>query len=450
MKVLLLNPQYLSPDEMKGRYVRYRDWIETGNMYVHPFEPPLGLANLIAYLKKHGEKAGLIDLQALGMTDAELKARLKKSRPDLVGITAMTPTYPSALRLAKFVREALPKAKIVMGGVHPTIMPEPVFEEAPVDFVIRGEGERPMLALVQGKPPSDIDGLCYLKDGRPVTKAKAKGIDPLDELPMADYGAFPAERYIEYNRRLRGISGLSMLVSRGCPYHCAFCAVEGAMGRKYRIKEPAAAIDEMQALKEKFKIDGIWFKDSIFDLKRDWVKKFCKGLLARGLDMKWQMNTRVDLVDADMLSLMKEAGLVQVDLGIESGSQKTLDTLNKKITVEQIRNAVETAKRYVKVSGFFMIGVPGETEKDISDTFRLAKELDLDRYSFSIFVPLPGSDLYDMLLKEGKLAPNTKLGGIHFTDADKSYCEVPLARLREIFKEINDYFSCAVKKGACA
>ena len=337
-----------------------------------------------------------------------------------------------------------------MGGVHPTIMPEPVFEEAPVDYVVRGEGERPMLELVQGKPPADIDGLCYLKDGSPVIKAKAKGIDPLDELPMAAYGAFPAERYIEYNRRLRGISGLSMLVSRGCPYHCAFCAVEGAMGRKYRIKEPKTAIDEMQALNEKFKIDGIWFKDSIFDLKRDWVKRFCKELIARGLDMKWQMNTRVDLVDGEMLGLMKEAGLVQVDLGIESGSQKTLDALNKKITVEQIRDAVQTAKRYVKVSGFFMIGVPGETEKDISETFRLAKELDLDRYSFSIFVPLPGSDLYDMLLKEGKLTPNTKLGGIHFTDADKSYCEVPLIRLREIFKEINDYFSCAVKKGACA
>ena len=109
MKVLLLNPQYLSPDEMKGRYVRYRDWIETGNMYVHPFEPPLGLANLVAYLAKHGEQAGLIDLQALDMTDGELRARLKKDRPDLVGITAMTPTYPSALRLSQ-VRKGGPAA----------------------------------------------------------------------------------------------------------------------------------------------------------------------------------------------------------------------------------------------------------------------------------------------------------------------------------------------------
>ena len=450
MKVLLLNPRYLSPEEMKGRYVKYKDWIEKGNMYVHPFEPPLGLASLVAYLGKHGVKAELIDLQALDTTDEELRAKLERDRPEIVGVTSMTTTYPSALALARFVKDVLPGAKLAMGGVHPTILPEPVFSEAPVDYVFRGEGEKALLELAEGRAPEEIDGLCYMRDGVPVIKPKAKGIDPLSELPMPDYGAFPAERYIEYNRRLRGMRGLSMLISRGCPYHCAFCAVEGAMGRKYRIKTPQAAVDEMQALKERFGVEGIWFKDSIFDLKRDWVKEFCEELIARGLGMKWQMNTRVDLIDAGMLALMQEAGLVQVDLGIESGSQKTLDALNKRITLAQTREAVKTAKRYVKVSGFFMIGVPGETEKDISDTFSFARELSLDGYSISIFVPLPGSDLYDMLLAQGKLPERQDFSGIHFTDAKASYCEVPLAKLKDIFREMNDYFSARTPEGKCA
>jgi anaerobic magnesium-protoporphyrin IX monomethyl ester cyclase len=360
----------------------------------------------------------------------------------------MTTTYPSAIRLARFVKDALPGSKVVMGGVHPTMMPEMVLAEGPVDYVIRGEGERPFLDLVRGAPLDTIDGLCYIKDGAPVIKSKARGIESLEELPMPDYGSFPAERYIEYNSRLRGMRGLSMLVSRGCPYRCAFCAVEGVMGRKFRLKRPSVAVDEMEALKARFGIEGIWFKDSIFNLRKDWVRDFCHELIRRGLGLKWQMNTRVDLVDDEYMALMSEAGLEQVDLGIESGSEKTLKTLNKGITVEKTKEAVRTAKKYVKVSGFFMVGVPGETERDISMTFQLAKELDLDRYSFSIFVPLPGSDLYDDLLKAGKLPADMDFSSIHFTDTNQSYCEVPPGRLRKIFEEINDYFSCGPQKKA--
>ncbi|MGA2192345.1 MAG: radical SAM protein [Nitrospirota bacterium] len=441
MRLLLLNPRYLAPEELKKRYDKYRGWIEKGNMYVHPFEPPLGLAYLVAYLSVRGHEAKVIDLQALDMDDAELQKTLELERPEYVGITSMTPTYPSASALAKTIKSILPDAKVIMGGVHPTILPEKVLENGNVDFVIRGEGEKALLSLMQSEPFEGIDGLCYKKDGKAVIKPKSRGFESLAELPMADYGSFPAEKYIAYNMRLRGIRGLSMLVSRGCPYRCAFCAVEGAMGRKYRLKEPAAAVDEMAALKKKFSINGVWFKDSIFNLKKDWVMEFCEELIRRGLKMSWQINTRVDLVDDEMLATMKRAGLTQVDLGIESGSQKTLDRLNKHITIEQVRRAVETVKRHVMVSGFFMIGVPGETEQDVSETFQFAKKLELDRYSFSIFVPLPGSDLYDELKAEGTISEDPDFGAMHFTDAARSYCEIPLPRLKSVFEEINNYFS---------
>lgn len=187
-------------------------------------------------------------------------------------------------------------------------------------------------------------------------------------------------------------------------------------------------------------LDGIWFKDSIFNLHRDWVRLFCKHRKASAIGGKFQINTRVDLVDEDELSLMAEAGLTQIDLGIESGSPQTLKTLRKGISLQQIRQAVRTAKRYVRVAGFFMIGVPGETEADIDMTIRLAEELELDAASISIFCPLPGSSIYDSLAAQGRLRGDESK--IHFTEASESYCEVPIERLRERFMEFNEKFAC--------
>lgn len=447
MKIVLINPAFFDDNEFRNRYQDYVDWIKGGNLYVAPFEPPLGLAYVAAYAKRQGHDVSLLDMQVLMMDSSALHAHLSEQRPDIVGITAMTPTLPEALRVAKVARQALADTQIVLGGVHPTLDPESVLADPNVDFVIRGEGERVLDQLInslsgRGVALASIDGLCFRGENDTHIVPKALPIRDLDALPGADYSAFPVERYIEHNELLRGIRGVSMIVSRGCPFSCTFCAVQQTMSRLWRIKSASQVVDEIVALRDRYGINGVWFKDSIFNMKPAWTREFCELMIERKVGVEWQANTRIDLLKEDELVLMKRAGLTQIDLGIESGSPKSLLRLHKQITVEQIREKVQLAKRFVRVFGFFMIGIPGETEEDVEQTFEFAKTLDLDRWSWSIYSPLPGSPLYDELTREGRVKPIAlDFTNIHFTEAYEGVTDIDPKRLKAYYAEINDYFT---------
>jgi len=445
MKILLINPAFYDNKEFSNRFDDYIDWIKGGNLYVAPFEPPIGLAFLTAYLKERGHEVTLLDMQGLLMDSDKLAAQIAAAGPDIVGITAMTPTVPEALHAARISKKIAPIARVVLGGVHPTLDPAGVLADPHVDFVIRGEGEEAFAALAEalanGSSPYDIDGISYRQDGEVVIKDKARAIADLNTLPMPDYEAFPVERYIEHNRYLRSVRGISMIVSRGCPFQCTFCAVHQTMGRNWRIKSPQRVVDELVALKEHHQLEGVWFKDSIFNLNREWIKEFCRLMIGQKVEIAWQALTRIDLIDEEELQLMKRAGLTQLDLGIETGSPKSLVRLKKGITVEKINERVRLAKQYVKVFGFFMIGIPGEDETDVQQTFNLAKDLDLDRWTWSIYSPLPGSTLYEELIAEGKIEPyRLDYHQVHFTEAYAGICAIPPARLKELYQEINGYF----------
>ena len=447
MKIFLINPAFFDGNEFRNRYEDYVDWIKGGNLYVAPFEPPLGLAYLVSSAEARGHDVTLLDMQVLLMDSAALAERLAEAQPDVIGITAMTPTLPEALKVAEVTRQALPKAHIVLGGVHPTLDPWSVLENPNVDFAIRGEGEvvlGQLLDVLSGKGGelSTVQGLCYRTDSGPHISEKAPPIKDLEQLPPADYGSFPVERYIEHNGLLRGVRGISMIVSRGCPYSCSFCAVQQTMSRLWRVKPAAAVVDEIVELRDRYGIKGVWFKDSIFNMKASWTREFCELMIAREVGVEWQANTRINLLKADELALMKRAGLSQIDLGIESGSPKSLLRLNKQITVEQIQEKVALAKKYVRVFGFFMIGIPGEDEEDVRQTFEFAKSLELDRWSWSIYSPLPGSPLYDELIAEGRVKTvGLKYTNVHFTEAYEGISNIEPVLLKAWYQEINDYFT---------
>ena len=446
MRIILINPSYFTPEEAAIQWEKHKEAVRGGNMYYYPFEPPMGLASLYSYLKKTGHDVSIIDMQGDHLPDDGLKKILADESPQIVGITAMTPTIRIALRAAAIVKAIHPEVPVIMGGVHPTVSPESVLLNDCVNFVVRGEGEFVLekffsLGL---NHPENIQGLCWKqKDGTPVITGKAVIIDKLDSLPCPDYSSFPVEKYIDYTQKLRGIRGITMMVTRGCPYKCSFCAVKETMGTLWRRLDPENAAKWMMKICRKYDLEGIWFKDSTFNLNRGWTRTFADTLISNKNLYQFQINTRVDLIREDEIILLKKAGLVQVDLGIESGSPKTLKTLRKEISIQEISSSVDLLKRQkIKVSGFFMIGVPGETEDDISQTLELAKNLKLDRGSVSIFTPLPGSELYDILAEEGKIdicAESFKYH--HFTEARESYCDVPIERLREIHDEMNGYFA---------
>jgi len=444
LKILLINPAFYDTSEFKNRYDDYLDWVKGGNLYVAPFEPPLGLAYLSAYLKQRDESVELIDMQGSMMDSVELEKLLEDTDADLVGISSMTPTFPAALKVARIVKEKIPQAKILLGGVHPTLDPEGSLSHKEVDFVIRGEGEEAIYGLVKalkGEGSFDqVKGLCYRENQRIIIKDKAVVLDS-NSIPPADYDAFPAEKYIRHNEYLRGIRGISMLISRGCPFDCTFCAVHETMGKKWRVKTPELLVNEIIGLKEKYQLEGIWFKDSIFNMNKKWVEEFCNLLLEKKVDIAWQANTRIDLVDEEQIKLMKKAGLTQLDFGIESGSNQILEKLHKHIKVDEIKEKIDIAHKYVKVFGFFMIGIPGETEEDIFKTFELAKSLKLDTSSWSIYSPLPGSTLYNEFVEKGIVKKlNFEFEEIHFTKAYEGICDIPSQRIQELYKEINEYF----------
>ncbi len=446
MRVILINPSYFAPKEAELHWEKYIDVIRGGNMYFYPFEPPLGLAALSAYLTRDGHEVRIIDMQGEHISQEELQKILIKESPDLVGLTAMTPTIRISLDIAKLSKFILPDIPVIIGGVHPTVSPESVLSCEYVDFAVRCEGEETLgVLLKQGfDNPQDIPGLCWKqKDGTPVISEKAPLIKDIDALPFPDYSTFPVEHYIEYTRNLRGIRGISMMVTRGCPYHCSFCAVKETMGTRWRGLKPENAAKFMLDICSKYNLEGIWFKDSTFNINHKWTLDFAESLVTKKNPYQFQINTRVDLVREDEIALLKKAGLVQVDLGIESGSQESLNTLKKNISIDQIYSSVSLLKKMeIKVSGFFMIGIPGETEEDIDDTLALAKDLDLDCASVSIFTPLPGSELYDTLSSQGKISDNMKSFEYHhFTEARESFCEAPIERLRKIHEEINRYFA---------
>ncbi len=444
MHLVLINPSLFSPKEYKARFDKFLDWVKKGNMYVYPFEPPLGLASIKAALENGGFKAAIIDQQGYTMERSELMERLKSCRPRVVGLTCMTSTFPVVRELAAVIKKELPETLVIAGGVHPTVCPGETLRDSAIDVVFRGESEitlQKFLAAFPGGPWQETPGIGYMENGDLVLTEMPLQVKDIDRLPMPDYHSFPTPNYMEYNSHLRGIKGISMLVSRGCPYECAFCAVKATMGRGWRARSPENVVAEMKKLHKQFGIEGVWFKDSIFNMKKAWFLEFCERLLAEKLPVTWQFNTRVDLLDEESLALAKKAGLTQIDLGIESGSPRILERLKKNTTVDQIISGIKLVKKHVRVSGFFMIGTPGETMEDIEMTFNLAKTLDLDCCSWSIYNPLPGSELYDRLAAEGRLSRRNISEEVHFTRVPVSFCEVPVQELNDKYEEINGYFA---------
>jgi len=444
MDLVLINPSLFSPEEYKARFDKFLDWVKKGNMYVYPFEPPLGLASIKAALETGEFEVEIIDQQGHTMERGELVERLRAYRPRVIGLTCMTSTFPVVRELAAVIKKELPDTLIIAGGVHPTVCPGETLADSVIDVVFRGETELTLQSFLAAYPHGEwrkTPGIGYMENGILVLTEMPALVKDIDRLPMPDYHSFPTANYMEYNSHLRGINGISMLVSRGCPYECAFCAVKATMGRGWRARSPENVVAEMKKLHQEFGIEGVWFKDSIFNMNKLWFLEFCERLLAEKLPVTWQFNTRVDLLDEESLALAKKAGLTQIDLGIESGSPRTLERLKKKTTVDQIISGIKLAKKHVRVSGFFMIGTPGETMQDIEMTFNLAKELDMDCCSWSIYNPLPGSEFFERLTSEGRFSGRNISEEVHFTRVPVSFCEVPVQELNDKYEEINGYFA---------
>jgi len=356
--------------------------------------PPLGLACIASYLEKKGRKVSILDMQAEYVTQPELDVSLKRLNPGFVGITATTVEIESALRIADLCKESLPATKVILGGAHPSVMPEEVLLNPRVDFVVRGEGEHTLHELTGGAKLSGISGLSYRQNGRIRHNPPRALINDLDKMPLPAYHLLPMDKYRPSLGNYKRLPAMSMIATRGCPGRCTFCYT-GISGKTTRTRTAESLLKEIKLLQRNYKIKEISFYDDTFTAFRENVKKFCEGIIREQLNITWSCMSRIDFVDAEVLRLMRQSGCHQIGYGLESASPEILRNIGKPTSVDLMEKNIElTKKSGIDVRAMFLLGSPGETEKTLKQTINFALKIKPAIALFNITTPFPGTAMY--------------------------------------------------------
>jgi anaerobic magnesium-protoporphyrin IX monomethyl ester cyclase len=369
---------------------------------------PIGLAYLAAVLERESHEVKIIDCLTLRINCEKLKTEISAFDPEVVGITAMTPTINSAFAAAHAVKEATPNALVVTGGPHATFMDEQILHDvADIDIVARGEGEQTITEIVQKvanrEKLYDVAGITVRKDGKVIRTADRSYIENLDELPYPSLKHFSLENYRVFGRKI-----LPVITSRGCPFQCSFCITSRVFGKKTRMRTSENVVNELEWLKNEHGADAYSFFDDTFTLDKHRVHKICDEIINRKINVPWDCQTRVDQITPEILAKMKKAGCEIVTFGIESGCQRILDAINKKTSVEQNERGIKMVKKAgLSVVTSVIIGFPGETLDTIKETLGFIQRLKPDDAYVCIATPYPGTELYRIVKENGwKISPD--------------------------------------------
>ncbi|MFH0801450.1 MAG: radical SAM protein [bacterium] len=390
--VLLINPPY---EHTVGRFQRL----------AHFTDPPLGIAYLASFLREQlpEVKTDILDAAALNMTLAQIVGHIEQKRPRIVGLSSVTITANLVKKIARAVRKILPETLLVAGGIHPTVLPNDFFPD--MDVSVLGEGELTMLELARaflgGKRSSrdfsDIRGIVFSPDGEPVRTAERPLIPDLSTLPFPARDLLPLDKYLcQYPHRAPTRRYSTMIISRGCPYDCTFCCSKQIWRREVRFRSPDDILDELHEVRERHQISMIHFADDNFCLSRERSLELFRRMIEEKTDVRWSCLTRVDALDEDLLRLMKQAGCVELHIGVESGDPEVLKSINKNISVPHIKEVFALVKKAgINSKGSFILGNRGETRETILKTIDLALELDPTTAFISIMVPYPGTPIFE-------------------------------------------------------
>jgi anaerobic magnesium-protoporphyrin IX monomethyl ester cyclase len=363
--------------------------------------PPLGLAYVAAVARQAGHAVSILDANALGLgLEATVEAALRLS-PDVLGLTAVTPTVPLAGAIAAGLKARRPDLAVVLGGPHGTALPQRTLNELPaLDVIVRGEAEGTILPLLErlgsgAGLTQPLPGVAFRAPGGGVVDGGvAEPVADLDALPLPARDLLPMRAY----RCPDSDAFSTLLAMRGCPYPCAYCAVPFTSGKRMRYRDPRAVAEEMDRVARDFGVRFFSFIDDTFSVDRQWVERFIAALEALGLPgrVRWICLTRADLVDRPLLAHMKAAGCARVEMGIESGSRAGMAFLRKRLAPEAVRSAFRAARSVgLSTMGFVILNVPGETQAEVDQTLALAREADPDYLQVSFLTPYPGTPLWD-------------------------------------------------------
>jgi len=368
---------------------------------------PVSLATTAAVLREADFETRIADGSVSGMDRAGLSELIASWRPGLVVINTATPSIDSDIAVASLVKAAMPEARTLAMGIHPSALPDECFDiDANLDMVVRGEPEYTVrdaaVALRDREPLEGIAGLSYrADDGKVHRNRKRPFIRSLDKLP------FPAWDLIDtglYRLPFSGERFLLVATARGCPYACTFCANKVYYGAKLRQRSPGRIVDEMEMAVERHGINNFLIWSESFTTDQDYAVETAEEIIRRGLKVKWVCNSRVDTVSPKLLRTIKEAGCWMIGFGIESGSQEVLDSVRKGTTIAQAVRSVRMAHDVgLEVTGHCILGFPGETEQTMRQTIDFAKYLKLEYVQFYCAVAFPGSGLFKSCRENGWL-----------------------------------------------
>jgi radical SAM superfamily enzyme YgiQ (UPF0313 family) len=380
---------------------------EKGAWYLGKRLPPIGLMYVAAALEKAGFEVQMLDNYLMKKTIDEVKQYVARVNPQIAGITCGSATYPRCIETAKAIKEILPKCKVVVGGWHASYLPDSLLANPEIDYVVMGEGERAMTQLAtcilnkNEAASTEIPGVAFRSKGTNV-KNTPKFIENLDEIPYPARHLLPLELYDRTIEFLGVRPADVMSISRGCVFNCGFCETRKLWGNMCRAFSPQRVIGEIQDLMSKYGTKGLYFINDNFTLRKKETVELCNLMIENKLDLEWVCDTRVDLVNQELLEMMSKAGCKTIWFGVESASTRILQRIGRNTNPQQMENAFKLCKKNgIKVACSFMMGLPDETLKDMEASLEFAKKLDPDWCQFNIFIAYPDSKLYNELLEGG-------------------------------------------------
>lgn len=404
MKILLINPPI-------------RVWSE-------PNAVPMGLGYIASSLRAAGHEVELMDINAYRWTTQEVEERIKKAEYDLVGTGGIVTVYKYIKWLIQLLKKHHPHQKVIVGGSAGTSIPRIILEKNNADIVCMNEGEITVVevanALEGKKDLNEVNGIWYKDDsGKICLTQERPPIKNLDEFPGAAWDLFAMDIYAKnpigapnkmkwvdgrFNSENEVVLSTNIHVCRGCPYKCIYC-YHGFMGMGYRHRSVDNVVEEIRFLKDKYNIEYIQIPDDLFCVDKSFVFEFCNKMKKEfNGSVTWGCGGRVNLMTEDLFKKMAEGGCILIGYGIESGSQRMLDSMKKNVKVEQAKKAIRLSLKYMKQTDCsFILGLPGETRESIQETIDFCKDINLTPEVIFFATPYPGTELYEMALRDGKI-----------------------------------------------
>lgn len=366
---------------------------------------PMGLGYLAAILEKNKHKVDILDLTYSKWENVKNKVeeKVREFNPDILGVSILSNSRISALKLMNFVKEIKEEVIILAGGVHTTCLYEQVLKNYPVNYAVLGEGEITIIELInaiKNKKNKEffkkINGIAFLNNGEVIKTFPRERIRNLDSLPFPKH-----EFFIDV---IKKYNSAQIMSSRGCPFSCAFCPSSVHWGRCMIQRSAKNVFEEIKYILKKFpNVEKIFFNDDEFICNNQRIIELCNMIIKDNIKIKWSCLGRVSSINEKLIKIMKEAGCIQIIFGIESGSQRILDRIGKKVKIEDIVNSINLCKKYeIEINYLTIVGLPGEDAKSVRELITLAKEL--KRVSEpAILIIYPGTEVYRLAKEKGQI-----------------------------------------------